>query len=775
MIKSHPDKPLETHLKSVAVNSEYIVLKKNLNKILNLEKESIGKLSYLIGISHDLGKITDSFQNYIKGKTNRADPHSPVSAFFTYKLVKEYFKDHKNKYILAAISSLVVRKHHGHLDELAAFFKQDEEDIEKFKKQFNEIVSKEHTFNLYNNLTDNLDIDIKEVFENIKFDGLYIEWKHNVRSHIGKLDEKEKINAFLLTEFLFSILIDTDKKDAANMVFEESFPELKPSVVDEYLKQIMANKTKISEINNLKNEFHKYVINNKNINNKNKIYSITAPTGIGKTLVGFKLALKLSNYNHDSKIHYILPFTSIIDQNHNEIQNVVDKYTIVNKHHYLSEINVREDNEKTMEYSSYSQKSLKIQSWDYKINVSTYIQFLLSVLGSKNSFLTKFHNIVNSVVILDEVQFIGVKNWDVIRNIFTALSNSFNTFFIFMTATQPKIMKEDEIIELSDKDFFKHDEVSDKVSINVVEENINNVYIKDKILKNKIEENNCERILIILNTKKACFETFKKILDDSYFSDYKIFYLSTLLTPEDRRNKIEEIKNTYDKGKKYIIITTQLVEAGVDITSDLCIRDFAPLDSIIQSAGRCNRYNEIEKGELIILDSYVNDKDNHVHMYVYNSSKILDETRNVLKYKCDFLDLSNKFFENIKNTHSNDCLETDIKNLVYSNLEYKLNLIDDNIETYNIIILDSESEKLFDEYHKLLDLQGYDVVVKMKNVRKKLMNKSIDINKKQFENLVERGYIEEKLNFQYIPEELVNEIYSYEEGLKLFEEGTDII
>lgn len=780
MMFSHPDKFLIDHLKTVADRSREIVTSKDLDIFFDMKKDDLAAVAYLIGIGHDFGKLSDSFQLHMQNvrqrKTSSADPHAPVSAFVVYSLVIHYLQTNEYADLIASIAALVVRKHHGNLDSLDAFFLQEDRKREFYKSQFNEIIGKADTKNLYEILLSEIPLDFEIIQSHTAFDDLYPLGK-KVRRHLTKLPETERIKAFLLTEFLFSVLIDTDKKDAANALNEKHAKLPSPDVIDQYIKTIRDEKN--GSLNILKQRFLETVSSNSRISMKKHLYSITAPTGIGKTLAGMKVALKLAYLTNIHKISYILPFTSIIDQNHGVLESVLqcdnsNGEIKVLKHHHLTEI-LPAQNESSSDYTigSYSQQLLKVQSWESELVVSTYIQLLLSLIGRKNSFLCKFHNIVNSIVILDEVQFIGVKHWNLIRMVFSCMAQSFSTYFIFMTATQPKIFNKNELIELSDDSFFKDKEIDKRVSVTVIRKKM---FLEDvlEILLDEISRKT-KRILVILNTKKACTQIYCSLSNEKKTKGYRLFYLSTLLTPEHRKQRIEEIKRCYKKGEKYIIITTQLVEAGVDITSDVCIRDFAPFDSLVQSAGRCNRYNEISQGTFIVLDALVTEKGREYYKFIYQNSKINEVTHHLLDNSENFFSLTNLFFERIKQSESDSKSEDAVEFLNYEDLD-RFKLIDDDWETFPVVVADKDAEILISELHVFSGgkNQGYDTIVQMKNIKKILMNKAVQVTQKELEILRKRGFIKESFVL-YVPKDLVSSIYSPDTGFIIeLDESADI-
>lgn len=780
-LKSHPKKLLKDHLSNVASNCKKEILSNDLN-LKTITKENLADISYIIAISHDFGKCTASFQKYIKGNSEKSDSHSPVSSIFGFWLANKYVTDNNINPLFSPISALVIKRHHGNLENIG--HAKDLNNKELMIDQIKEIFQDENAVNLYNKLWNRTDIE--QVFNSEFSYKKYVQQWRKLRVKLCELEgSDEAVELFLISELLYSVLIDFDKKDAAGILDKKKKKSdiiLSESIVENFLiKMRRKNPQKFGPqkpLNKLKNEFLDTVSKSSHISPENHIYSITAPTGIGKTLASLSAAVSLQNkINKPYKIVYVLPYTSIIDQNYDEFKNVLaEEYDakfkekegdFILKQHYLADINLNKGDYSEL---NYNQQLLLMNSWDSTIVVSTYVQFLMSIIGFKSSFLNKFHNIVNSIILLDEVQFIDVKDWKLIRRVCSILSERFNVYFFLMTATQPKIFKGDQIVELSKSEFFEHKLINEKLESKYLKEKVTvsefSSFFVDNIYTNE------NRILIIVNTKKSAIKIYNQFSEMNKFKDFEKIHLSTLLTPKDRKEKIEYIKELQEENKKYIIVTTQLIEAGVDITSDLCVRDLAPCDSIIQSAGRCNRYNEIDKGKYYILNSIVDDSERSLYNFVYQDKFSLTKTRGVLdKGFSNFHRLMQDFFSQIEGSSRNVNAEKDVETLRFGNLKDDFKIIDKDIESENIIIIqDLESEKIFQEYFEVLENEENDSFEKfsqLKNLKRKLQKYSVEVYKRDFDKIKE--YVQgEKM--KHIPKRLVENIYSYEEGLKIYDE-----
>ncbi|MBP8016996.1 CRISPR-associated endonuclease Cas3'', partial [Candidatus Gracilibacteria bacterium] len=282
-LKSHPDKYLKDHLLEVGRESEKIINSKKLSLTL-ISKDILQKVSYLIGISHDFGKVTSYFQNKIsKGMKSSLSHHGLISALFGYFIVNSYI-DNKE---ISMISYIVIKKHHGNLEsplnciELKNDLKAQIDDIEE---RLDDVIE------LYSLLLeDNFNINIYNLLKNIKemiYNNCDDFTEDNFENIVLKdVDNEYGIERFLLTNFLYSVLIDCDKLSAANIKTRYFDGNLKSKIsVENYLDKLKIENPEEfdenEEINRIRNEFFYEVINNVNIKKENFLYKLTAPTGI---------------------------------------------------------------------------------------------------------------------------------------------------------------------------------------------------------------------------------------------------------------------------------------------------------------------------------------------------------------------------------------------------------------------------------------------------------------------------------------------------------------
>jgi len=709
-LKSHPHKFLEDHLENVAnfSKSSFFSLVFNNNKLYS-------EIAYLIGLSHDFAKSTSYFQNYLlKSEKTEFTPHSFLSAIFTYYVVNIYLKNNKINFSLELdiIAFIVVLHHHGNIRNVPTLddYFDNKVDSKLIKKQLSDLVSKEDSLDAFykkkNIILNDFYNNFEEICEDISDRLFDFEYETNYDNYFSVL-------------LFYSVLLDADKMDASES--ETINRSVIPSgIVDDYKIKHSFNK---DGINKIREEAYAEV--NKKINDldlNNKIYSINLPTGIGKTLTGLSAVLKLKNriineYNINPRIIYSLPFLSIIDQNEHVIRDIFNENNLngsdfLLKHNYLAEMKYvkNDDNE---EYDISNSKIL-IEGWNSEFIITTFIQFFYSLIGNKNSFLRKFHNITNSIILLDEIQSIPYKYWGIINEILKKLANEYNCWIILMTATQPFIFKQNEIISLvNNVDYYFNQ--FDRIDYNFELEDISLDEFYNELF-GVISKDVDKDVMVVLNTIKSSMEVYNsvktylgesneiKIDDDGICrvgDDIKLIYLSTNILPFYRLKKIDAIKNS---DKRNIVITTQLIEAGVDIDMDIVYRDFAPLDSIIQTAGRCNRSWKKSKGIVNVI-SLVNENGKRFSQFVYQTL-LLNTTREVLasyskiSEKSFNLRASNEYFELIsERSFDDDNLKLILNQLQFEEIPLNFKLIENRNNGIDVFVcVNAEAEEIFNRY-----------------------------------------------------------------------------
>jgi CRISPR-associated endonuclease/helicase Cas3 len=309
-------------------------------------------------------------------------------------------------------------------------------------------------------------------------------------------------------------------------------------------------------------------------------FSLTVPTGGGKTLSSMAFALDHAKKYGKKRIIYAIPYTSIIEQNANVFREVFGSDEIVEHHSNL-------DEDDTM-----LKTRLATENWDAPIIITTNVQFFESLFAAKTSRCRKVHNIANSVVILDEAQMVPVELLEPILEAMRLLVDHYRVSFVLCTATQPVFEKQQTFSQFPGLPEGSIREIIqdvpglyaalERVKIEFPAETVDAVTWQDLAG----ELSGYDQVLCIVSDRKSCRELYAKMPEGTY-------HLSALMCAQHRSDVITEIKEKLHKNESLRVISTQLVEAGVDIDFPVVYRSMAGLDSIAQSAGRCNREGKL--------------------------------------------------------------------------------------------------------------------------------------------------------------------------------------
>ncbi len=324
-------------------------------------------------------------------------------------------------------------------------------------------------------------------------------------------------------------------------------------------------------------------------------YSLTVPTGGGKTLSSLLWALRHAVKNDLRRVIIAIPYTSIIVQTAATLKAIFGEENVLEHHSNVD--NNDGDNEEITK-----QLQLATENWDYPIVVTTNVRFFESLFSNKPSQCRKLHNIAKSVVILDEVQTLPLEFLQPIINTFKSLKNIFGTSFLFTTASQPILdgtirgtnrLNQFEALPHIHEIIPAEAKLHDK--LRRVELEINNAPQTYDDIAEQIAQH--DRVLCIVNTRRDAKELFERLPQEGL-----TLHLSRMMYPAHVRETIETIKAALkDENQRVIrVIATQLIEAGVDIDFPVVYRQEAGLDSILQAAGRCNR-----EGKLGICKTHV--------------------------------------------------------------------------------------------------------------------------------------------------------------------------
>ena len=403
-----------------------------------------------------------------------------------------------------------------------------------------------------------------------------------------------------LSRMLFSCLVDADYLDTELFMDEQSarkringisLQSLLP-LLETYIDNLQ-KKGNESEVNAIRNQIQERCASMSNV--EKGFYSLTVPTGGGKTLSSLVWALRHAVHNGMKRIIIAIPYTSIIVQTASILKQIFGEEAVLEHHSNFDPLSLKS---KEMQHKA----KLATENWDYPIVVTTNVQLFESMFSNKPSDCRKLHNIVNSVIILDEVQTLPTDYLQPIVDALKSYQRMFGISVLFTTASQPVLsgliegcnpkaafQGIDNITEIMPKEYVLHDKLR-RVRLEI--DNTGSTY--DEIADRLSQHN---KVLCIVNTRNDAREIFERLPKEGM-----TIHLSRMMCPRHVSKAIQEIKQALSDNSETVIrvVATQLIEAGVDIDFPVVYRQEAGLDSILQAAGRCNR-----EGKLDMATTYV--------------------------------------------------------------------------------------------------------------------------------------------------------------------------
>ena len=401
----------------------------------------------------------------------------------------------------------------------------------------------------------------------------------------------------LWIRMLYSCLVDADFLDTERFM-NPAQADLRPNALDlatlkERFDQYMSAKA-AGALDTPVNRARKEILREcrqKGASLEPGLFSLTVPTGGGKTLASMAFALEHALKQGKKRIIVAIPYTSIIEQTAAVYREVFGDEAVLEHHSNL-------DPSRETPASR-----LATENWDAPIIVTTNVQLFESLFAARSSACRKLHNIVNSVVVLDEAQMLPTDFLQPVVSVIKSLSVHFRTSVVLCTATQPvlsgKVGTGKDILKGFDEgsvrelmpDPEKLFRVFQRVRVRVLgqaDERHEWAEIAERLREH-------DQVLCIVNTRKDCRELHAQMPSDTV-------HLSALMCPEHRSNVIAEVKSKLMAGEPVRVVSTQLLEAGVDIDFPTVYRSFSGLDSIAQAAGRCNREGRLERGDVVVFN-----------------------------------------------------------------------------------------------------------------------------------------------------------------------------
>lgn len=707
-----------SHLYKNEDNGEWVIQtnKDHLSGVAEMASSFAGKFGmsywgYILGILHDKGKERNSFQQYIR-ITN--------GLYFEGMKTSE---DHNHAFVGGLIANNIMGRS---VDNLLS----------------NQIIS--HHTGLHNWI--DIETILKERKIPLEIDTTDIEIDKSLlikelrNSPIGKSYSEIK-NLNHLSRVLFSCLIDADRLDTERFIDRNSWEKRKcASTLSDLLLNLetFMEELQSGAVESVVNNIRKMVLEQCKLMSTSEkgFYSLTVPTGGGKTLSSLLWAMRHSVFNNMERIIIAIPYTSIIVQTAGLLKRIFGEENVLEHHSNFNPEEIKDEVKR-------DKAKLAAENWSYPIIVTTNVQLFESMFSNKPSDCRKLHNIVNSVIILDEVQTLPTDFLQPIVDAMKAYQNMFGVSILFTTASQPVLsglitgsnptgefegIK--KITEIIPERFALHDKLR-RVKLDIDNEGCTYDEIASRIAE-------YDKVLCIVNTRKDAKEIYERLPNDGIK-----LHLSRMMCPRHISQTITRIKLLLKDETVPIIrvVATQLIEAGVDIDFPVVFRQEAGLDSVLQAAGRCNREGRIHMGQTFVFSLCKENRN------PYGSMAAANNARKNLPTNSDWFSpetMKDYFLQLYSRKNTFD--KKDIKFYLYNpnelcfekaSLEFKL--IED--EGVNVIVNWEDSMELVQQ------LKEYGCTY---SLMKQLAQYTVGIHKSDFNSLVKYGVLEEVLEGIYV-------------------------
>ncbi len=666
------------------------------------EKFRSGNIGKTLGLFHDLGKGRKDWQTYFRKKSGYGQSYQPDIKIHTVEHSIYGAKYAIEKYpVLGEILAYGIAGHHSGLPDWSSADEGQSSLIYRLKKEID------------------LDSIDHELVANLKFpEILDVPWKF-----------ERHLDLSLWIRMLFSSLVDADFLDTEAYMDPDktamrNFTADFSNLLDTFNKY-MDNKEENSEdtaVNRIRKEVRKRCVESSS--RPMGVFSLTVPTGGGKTLSSLAFALNHAVKHNLERIIYVIPYTSIIEQNSDVFRSALGEDNVVEHHSNIADRNETE------------QTRLASENWDAPVIVTTSVQFFESLFASKPSRCRKLHNIVNSVVVLDEAQMLPVNYLEPILKTLKLLVKKYNISIVLSTATQPAL-KEHNIEGETFPGFENITEIMGD-ALHGLYDRLGRVefHFPDDLSRPKPwdelsnELTQYPQVLCIVSDRKSCRELHSLMPDGT-------FHLSALMCGSHRSRKISEIKQKLENGEPVRVISTQLIEAGVDIDFPVVYRAMAGLDSLAQAAGRCNREGKNnEPGRVFVFRSPRNVPAGILRKAENTFQNIISDIEPDYLAPASFERFFTELYWKANDLDSQKILELLSNNtkISFKTAASRFKLIDDSIQKTILVRYDEESERLIE------NLRNYG---KSRTLLRKLQRYAVTIYNKEFDKLLENGLIEE--------------------------------
>lgn len=775
-------------------------------------------LAAIVGLAHDFGKYTSYFQKYLlSGESNPYKEHAFISGLWAaYLAAREQAEP-----LEQLVAFMAVLWHHQDLGNLDHYLvsrheMEDRMSLDPDVSRRLEVLEKQ-VEDLRRN-AEKVGASLTRAARNLSrflrrrglppFPFLTQDWHQcleeflnswqevfiSLYRHWRKFERQESsLSPYFTVVLLFSALIESDKRHSAR-VREVRRPEIPSHLVCVYRQQKFpgGNPEGMSALR--EEVFHRVAERITRAPLSQRFFTLTAPTGSGKTLAvinaAFALRQRLQDaYGFSPRIIYALPFTSIIDQTYEVLYGLMEETlpgfacapsAYLLKHHHLAEVSYKDLEDE--DARRFDEAMLLIESWQSEVVVTTFVQLLHTLIGYRNRMLKKLCHLGRAIVIMDEVQNIPVEYWPLVAEVLKGAAEELDLRLILMTATRPEWFEPGEALELAGEpdDIERYFKTLNRVRL-LVESRKYRVAEAAELFAQRYDPQ--QSYLVVLNTIRSSVD-FYRYLKELLPKETSLYYLSTNIVPAEREKRIKALRAALRRGEKPVLVSTQVVEAGVDLDFDVAWRDIGPVDAVVQVAGRCNRNFRKSKGDVYLLN-LVDEKGHSPAVCVYGAIHI-SGARELFSSRLEFPEaefrlLVEEFFSFIrtrKDLSASDVILRAMKALRFrGDGEEKgvagFQLIRDlpsHIEVF--VALDPRAEEVWETYKREV-VNAPDRRLRWEafyRIKRDFSRYVLSVPAKLL-----AGKVDTSDPLPYIPPGLVRELYDPETGFKRVEEGVTIL
>lgn len=772
-----------------------------LNGFSKEAKELFREMIFNTILCHDMGKVNPLFQEdrlgnslKIKGVKDAGNSHHSVLSsiiYFDYYFnrVKSLGKEGPVLLDFMLMNGYVISRHHGELNSIEEFrdkFDEEGDGEGKYLLKEGKILYE----GIYNK---EIKVTSKNIYDFFSFQKRYVE----------KLSEEKIIFRYIYERLLFSLLVACDFystshfmdgleiKDIGNIsdigefydIYKDGniYKSIREYEKTQYKKQM--DFSSVRDINILRNELFLDAEDILKNNIASNIFYLEAPTGSGKSNVATNLSFKLLEEDkRKNKIFYVYPFNTLVEQNIKTLKKVFNKEMVVfNKIAVINSVfpikeekkdRVNDDEELNFHY--YKKALLNRQFLNYPIVLTTHVTIFKYLFGASKEDVFPLHQLVNSVIVLDEIQSYKNLIWGEIITFLKAYAKLLNIKIIIMSATLPDLNLLTESAEgtvklIEDRDkYFKNPIFKDRVNLDFGLLNSEDI-VEDLYDHVKAQSSSGKKILVEFINKSSAYDFYRRLKED-----YDLVSDIQLMTGDDSPIERERILDIVSNSKDIILVATQVIEAGVDIDMDIGYKDISMMDAEEQFLGRINR-SCLKKDSIVFffnLDKansiYKNDKRMDKDLTLINEEmiKVLEEKDFAIFYK-NVIERLKTLTSKENDLNMDNFFKEDVGKLKFKEVEEKMKLIEDDKQSVSIYL----SSMLVKSNGQTLN--GYEIWKKYQNL---LMDKSMDYAERKVKL---SKVIADMNNFIYrircaktfVYDDRLGELYFIENGDDYFEDG----